>query len=109
MRQLLSAFFEGKGFEVVALSTASLAMESASRDRFDLAIFDVNLAGENGLELLGHFRTNHPQLPVIILTGLPDAEALIEQALLRGANGFMRKTEPLENLFEVVKSYVRAQ
>ena len=107
IRQLLSIFFERKGFEVAALSTARQAIASAGRERFDLAIFDVHLAGENGLELLTYFRTNYPTLPVIILTGLPDAEDLIEQALFRGANGFMRKTEPLENLFEVVQSYVR--
>lgn len=107
IRQLLSVYFEEKGFEVAAVSTAKEAMESADRGRFDVAIFDVNLAGENGLELLRYFKTNFPNLPVIILTGLPDVDDLRDQAMFREANGFMRKTEPLDNLFEVVKSYVR--
>lgn len=105
-RQVLSIFFERKGFEVVAAGTVREAIEAADREQLDLAIFDINLAGENGLELLRYFKTNFPQLPVIMLTGMPDAEELLEQATLRGANGFMRKTDPLENLFEVVKSYV---
>jgi len=109
IRQLLLAFFERKGFDVAALSTAKEAMESADRERFDVAIFDVNLAGENGLELLRYFKANFPKLPVIVLTGLPDTDDLRDQAMFREANGFMRKTEPLDNLFEVVKSYVRTQ
>lgn len=107
IRQLLSDYFETKGFEVAALSTAKEAMESADRERFDVAIFDVNLAGENGLELLRYFKTNFPNLPVIILTGLPDVDDLRDQSMFREANGFMRKIEPLDNIFEVVKSYVR--
>lgn len=107
IRQLLSAFFARKGFEVVALATAKETMEAADRETFDLAIIDINLAGENGLELLRFFKVNFPRLPVIILTGLPDSDELVEQAMFRGANGFMRKTDPLENLFEVVQSYVR--
>ena len=109
IRQILSDFFEKKGFEVVALSMAKQAIELVDRDQFDVAIFDINLAGENGLELLRYFKTNCPQLPVIMLTGMSDSEELIDQALFRGANGFMRKGEPLENLLEVVQSYVRAK
>jgi CheY-like chemotaxis protein len=105
--QVLSAFFEGKGFEVVVVSTSKDAMEAVDHEQFDLAIFDINLVGENGLELLRFFKTNFPALPVIMLTGMPGSEDLIEQALFRGANGFMRKTDPLENLFEMVQSYVR--
>ncbi len=109
IRQVLSFFFERNGFEVAALSTAQQAIELVDREQFDLAIFDVNLAGENGLELLRYFKTNSPQLPVIMLTGMSDSEELIDQAMFRGANGFMRKAEPLENLLQVVQSYVRAK
>jgi DNA-binding NarL/FixJ family response regulator len=56
---------------------------------------------------LRFFKANFPQLPVIMLTGMPGTDELIEQAMFRGANGFMRKNDPLENLFEMVKSYVR--
>lgn len=105
--EVLSLFFEGKGFEVIVVKTSKDAMEAVDHEKFDIAIFDVNLAGENGLELLRFFKTNFPQLPVIMLTGMPGSEELIEQALFRGANGFIRKIDPLENLFEMVQSYVR--
>jgi len=106
MGQVLSSFFEGKGFEVIVVRTSRDAMEAVDHEQFDLAIFDINLVGENGLELLRFFKTNFPRLPVIMLTGMPGSEELVEQALLRGANGFIRKIDPLENLLEMVRSYV---
>ena len=71
IRQLLSTFFDKQGYVVVALSTAGEAIEVADREQFDLAILDINLAGENGLELLRFFKSNFPKLPVIVSSGRP--------------------------------------
>jgi DNA-binding NtrC family response regulator len=104
MCRLLSAFFEGKGYDVTMATAAAEAMQLADTEAFDVGIFDLNLAGESGLELLGYFKSNFPNLPVIIYTGVED-EGTVEMAMFRGANGFLRKGEPLENLFQAVKSY----
>ena len=103
--QILSAYFEEKGYDVAATGVAAEAMAMADLEKFDLGIFDINLAGENGLEMLSYFKSNYPSLPIIIYTGLDDDD-LLDKATFRGASGFLRKTEPLENLFEAVKSYV---
>jgi DNA-binding NtrC family response regulator len=106
IRQILSVFFERKGYDVIMTGAATDAMKLADSGRFDLGIFDINLAGESGLELLRYFKSNFPALPIIIYTGMTDGDESLEKAMFRGASGFMRKTEPLENLFEMVKSYV---
>lgn len=106
IRQVLAIFFEKKGYHVTTAAAAVEAMRAADREWFDLAIFDINLAGESGLELLGYFKSNFPDLPIIIYTGINDDDAL-EKAMFRGANGFLKKSEPLENLFEAVTSYVQ--
>src|SRR4051812_4694743 len=103
--RVLSIFFEKKGYDVATAVTSAEAIQLAGREVFDLGIFDVNLAGESGLELLRYFKSKFPALPIIIYTGVTDEDA-VEQAMFRGANGFLRKTEPLDNLFEAVKSYV---
>ena len=103
--RLISEFFEAKGYEVTTAAGAAEAMRLAVDEVFDLCVFDVNLAGESGLELLRYFKSNFPNLPIIIYTGL-EGENSMDMAVLRGANGFLRKGEPLENLFEAVKSYV---
>jgi len=106
MLEILSFYFRDKGYEVAATETGKEAMALAEGGRFDLAIFDVNLDGESGLQLLSVFKSNFPKLPVVMLTGLPADDELLDQALARGASGFMRKTDSLENLFEAVRAYL---
>jgi len=103
--QMLSAFFSGKGYEVVTATTGQEAMALADEGRFDLTVLDIKLAGENGLELLGYFKANFPKLPVVMFTGMPDDD-LLDQAMARGASGFMRKTDSLDDLLAAVKVYV---
>lgn len=106
IRELLSLYFRKKGYEVTTAVTGAAAIQSASENRFNLAILDINLAGENGLDLLGHFKSKYPQLPVIMFTGLTGNDDLVEKARRNGADGFMRKTESLDSLFAVVRSFV---
>ena len=103
MRELLSLFFRERGLEVAPATTAADAMELADREDFSLAIVDLSLAGENGLELLSFLKTNHPKLPVIIFTGMNFDEGLVNEARNRGAEGFMSKTDSLDALFREVK------
>ena len=106
MLQLLSEFFRQKGCAVRTATTGHQAMQIADNEPFDIAVLDINIAGENGLELLGYFKRNFPKLPVVMLTGLTHEEDLIEQAQLRGASGFMRKTDPLDDLFSSLRVYM---
>ncbi|HWX18446.1 MAG TPA: response regulator [Candidatus Binatia bacterium] len=107
IRELLSLFFRKKGLQVTTATTAQEAKDCAARGGFHLAILDLNLAGENGMELLADFKTRLPQMPVIIFTGLA-GEDLVEQARARGADGFMRKTESLGTLYEEVCRHLPA-
>ena len=107
IRELLTLYFRKKGFEVTTASTGAQARQLASGAAFDVAILDVNLAGENGLDLLGFFKSNHPKVPVIIFTGLT-GEELLDEAKAKGADGFMRKTQPLETLFQEVSRHLPA-
>jgi len=106
MLAILSLFFRDQGYEVVTAETGKEAMRLANEGGFELAVFDINLAGENGLQLLSFFRSSFPGLPVVLFTGLPEDEELQDQALARGASGFMRKADSLEDLCAAVRSYL---
>ena len=104
IRELLSLYFRMKGFAVTTAMTGAEAMELADQNGFNLAIVDLNLAGENGLQLIGFLKSNYPKLPVIIFTGMGGTDDLAAKAQAAGADGFMRKTESLDTLFaEVVR------
>jgi CheY-like chemotaxis protein len=106
MREMLSLFFKKKGISVTGVVTAVEAMELVDQVPFDAAILDVNLAGENGLELLGFLKRNYPALPVIMFTGLSSDRSILEDALARGANGFMSKNESLDTLYQEVLRHI---
>jgi two-component system response regulator HydG len=101
IRELLALFFRKKGWQVTTAMTAQEAKKLPVLPQISLAILDVNLAGENGLELLSFFRTNYPKMPVIIFTGL-SGQDLVAKALVGGASGFMAKGDSLDSLFATV-------
>ena len=103
--EMLSSYFRSKGYEVATASSGQEAIALADGERFDLTILDIRLGGENGLELLAYFKTNFPKLPVVMFTGMPD-DVLLDQAMAKGASGFMRKTDSMDDLLAAVQVYL---
>jgi DNA-binding response OmpR family regulator len=108
IREMLSLFFKKKGFSVTGVVSGGEAMELVDQVPFDMVILDVNLAGENGLELLGFFKTNYPELPVVMFSGMSSDRQLLEESLARGANGFMSKNDSLDELYSEVRRHLPA-
>ncbi len=83
-------------YEFSEASNATEALELARRDKPDLVILDIMLAGRNGLDLLEELRRD-PRLravPMIVLTASPERE---DAALAAGADRFfMKPFEPDE-------------
>ena len=105
IRELLTLYFRKKGLAVSTASTSEEARELTANSAFQVAILDVGLANENGLDLLTTFRRDYPAMPVIILTGQADEE-LLPAAMARGAAGFMRKTSSLDSLYQEVCTHL---
>lgn len=103
IRETLSLYFKRKGFSVTSAGNSEDAKQAVQNNTFNLIILDVDLGGENGLELLEFFKQNHPNLPVIMFTSLGYDPVLLKEAMDRGANAFMSKAESLENLFKEVQ------
>jgi len=102
VREMLALYFRKKNFDVTTAVTIKEAIESLDKNPYDAAILDINLAGENGLELLGIIRKKHEKLPVIMFTAMGDDQELLDQAMAAGASGFMCKTQALDALFNEV-------
>lgn len=98
IRETLSLYFKMKGIKVSTVANREDAIRLAEDTSFDLIILDVNLGGENGLELLSCFKQKYPQLPIIMFTSLGRDPELMKDAMEIGANAIMSKAEPLEEL-----------
>ena len=91
-------------FDVIAAETAGKGIEAAKGDRFDLAIFDVNLPDMDGREAVKQLRKVGFKSPIIMLTG-NDSDADQILGLDAGANDYV--TKPFK--FAVLLARIRAQ
>lgn len=103
IRETLKLYFKHKGFTVTTAESGAESIRLAETTPFDLVILDIDLGGENGLELLGLFKRKYPKVPVIMFTSLSYDPALLKEAMARGADACMSKTEPLATLMAEVQ------
>jgi CheY-like chemotaxis protein len=94
------------GYEVVTAETAESALELGFSLPLDLIILDINLAGENGLQLMSYLKRNSPDVPIIIYTGMELEDQAIQKALADGAHQYIRKGGPLHEFVQAVQSVV---
>lgn len=93
-RVLKSAIFTlDPDIDVMVTPSAEEAMLEISREKLDLIITDIRLPGISGLELLRKIRDRHPNVKIVMISGITDRD-IEEKARDAGANVFLRK--PIE-------------
>jgi EAL domain-containing protein (putative c-di-GMP-specific phosphodiesterase class I)/CheY-like chemotaxis protein len=80
----------GNRFQVKAFATGVAAAAELTLERFDVVLSDVNLHGFTGIDLLRLVRTHDLDVPVILMTGLPDVDGAID-AMNLGALTYLKK------------------
>ncbi|MFY4728269.1 sigma-54-dependent transcriptional regulator, partial [Nitrospira sp. BLG_2] len=87
---LLKMRLSAMGFTVTPCTTGQDAVGAAKKTMFNLAITDLRLRGEDGLDVTEELLRSHPGLPVIILTAHGSIPNAVE-AMQRGAFGYLTK------------------
>ncbi len=94
-------------FEVVArASDAEEALEKAQISKPDIILLDITLQKTSGLDLIEELLALVPQTRIIMLT-MHDNPHYMEQALQRGAKGFVLKKGLEEDLLYAIHSVMR--
>ena len=93
-RQGLNLRLRANHFETVLASDAAQAVSTARKDRPDLVLLDLRLAGDDGFVVMEQFRASAELrvIPVIVITILNSAR---DRALEAGAVAFFQK--PADN------------
>ena len=86
-----------------AVDTCNLWMELEAA-RPDLMLLDWSVLGSCPGEMLTVLRARYPQLPVIIMSGQPEVR---RAALAAGADAFISKTDPPDQLLAALKQVCR--
>ncbi len=87
---LLKMRLTALGFAVTTCTTGREAVEEARRQLYDLAITDLRLNGEDGLQVTEQLLLSHPSLPILIMTAHGSIPNAVE-AMQRGAFGYLTK------------------
>ncbi len=87
---LLKMRLTALGFSVMTCSTGHEAVEEARRQLYDLAITDLRLNGEDGLQITEQLLLTNASLPILIMTAHGSIPNAVE-AMQRGAFGYLTK------------------
>ncbi|HZZ39331.1 MAG TPA: response regulator [Acidobacteriaceae bacterium] len=96
--ETLSLIFSGHGYEVRGAHSAEEAIETIAAWEPDLAILDVNLPQMNGIDLAIVLQSNRPACRLVLFSGHPSTQALMEEAAKKG-NVFEILSKPVHPLF----------
>ena len=83
-------------------SNAKEALTAMSMCDHALAIVDISLDGDSGLELIKTLRRRYPKLAILTLS-MHDESLFAERALRSGANGYLMKQEGTRNILLAVQ------
>jgi RNA polymerase sigma factor (sigma-70 family) len=83
-------------------ANGSELMEQLRRCEADILLFDMNVPGTHGVDLLLQVRHRHPQLPILVLSMYDSAE-VAAKALRSGASGYMTKDNDPATLLAAVR------
>ena len=108
IRNGLADNFELEGYDVKQAASGEEGLELIAQGGIDLVITDLRMDGISGSEVVKRVTTEHPGIPIIVLTGhgsIDDATA----ALKAGAFDFLTKPLDLDHLNKIVKNALQGK
>lgn len=89
-------------------STGAQALERIPVARPDVALLDVQLEDETGIEVAREIRSRHPEIRCLMLTSFADDEALFD-SIMAGAAGYILKQVRGNELVDGVRRVAAGQ
>jgi DNA-binding response OmpR family regulator len=106
--QFLERGLKECAYTVRWVSTCKDALDALAEEPFDVVILDLGLPDGDGIEMLGSWRANGFNEPVLILSARDSVEDRIK-GLNVGADDYLPKPFSFEELLARVRSLVRRQ
>lgn len=100
IRHVLTRLLSGEGYDVLSATNGVEALEIATRADFDLVLLDLNMPGMDGWDAFEKLTSQHPMLPVIIITARPNQRFT---ALAAGTGALMEKPLDMQKLFFTIR------
>jgi two-component system chemotaxis response regulator CheY len=112
MRKIVERSLRQAGLDLVSVhesGSGSEGLEMLKSKQVDLILSDINMPSMDGLEFLRQLRAQNlaPGVPVVMIT-TESSEEHVKQAILSGAQGYIRKPFTAEQVKERVLPLINA-
>ena len=108
LNETVTEFLEESGYEVDSVYDGDEAQDKIYENSYDLFLFDVNVPGINGFELLKSSRESEDKTPAIFLTSLNSMDD-VSDGYESGCDDYIRKPFELKELLLRVKTLIKRE
>ncbi|BDB29867.1 response regulator transcription factor (plasmid) [Cupriavidus sp. P-10] len=102
IREGLTHLLEQEDLHVCCTAASTEEALAAMACTPDMAIVDLSLQSDSGLDLIRTLRQHYPDLAILVLS-MHDEALFAERALRAGANGYLMKLEATEHVMSAVR------
>ena len=102
IRKTLKIALEAEGHRVTSVSNPQDALGAVNRKIFDLALVDLRLGTESGLELIPKLNAACPSMKIVVITAFASINTAVE-AMRRGAFDYLPKPFTPDQLEMITK------
>lgn len=90
VRNLLKRILEEVGYDVITAANGEEALYTLYQKEVEMALLDIRMPGISGIEVLGKLTSDWPDICVIMVTAVLDAQTAV-QAMKMGALDYITK------------------
>lgn len=106
---LVALIAQQTGLEVLGeAANVAAALRHAKATRPDLIIVDIQLNGENGIELIRKLKALQPHIKILV-SSIHDEMVFAERALRAGALGYICKRDSVSKILDAVQQVLRGK
>ncbi len=102
IRDLLSDFLKGQGFEVSTAKDGESALSLLKEEKFDLFLLDLMMPGMSGIDVLKETSSAKITIPSIVITAYASVQTAVE-AMKLGAFDYINKPFVLDDVHIAIK------
>src|SRR5690348_4287152 len=104
IRDLIAGILEDEGYEARQAHDADSGLNEIARRRPNLVFLDIWMQGSrlDGLQLLDVFQSQHPEMPVVMISGHGNIETAVS-AIRRGAYDYIEKPFKIDRLLLITQ------
>ncbi len=104
IRDLIAGILEDEGYDARQAHDADSALNEIARRRPSLVFLDIWMQGSrlDGLQLLDEFQSQHPDMPVVMISGHGNVETAVS-AIRRGAYDYIEKPFKVDRLLLITQ------